>query len=271
MGLPVPPGIVTNISPTPGTPPNAMRRLMGAMSALEKFGEVAAHNAANMESPGFKQQVTNARQLQPGIPTAGATVDWSPGAVRLTEQPLDFALTGPGFLVVGTPAGPRLTRGGAFQLDGERRVVSAYGEPLLAEPSQGRVGEDGVVRVPAEPGQLEVLSDGRLLFTPLRGSTGGAPDPVVLGRLRLERPDNLGTLLPEAGGRWRPTAPTIAITGDARRILRSGAIEESNTNAVSTMATLVETNRRYSSVQQAASILDHVRGLMATEIAKPPQ
>lgn len=64
----------------------------------------------------------------------------SQGGLRVTDNPLDVAINGPGFFEVATPNGIRYTRSGSFKIGAEGRLVSSDGYPVLAkDDSAGNV------------------------------------------------------------------------------------------------------------------------------------
>src|SRR5919107_4071691 len=86
-----------------------------------------ANDLANASTPGYKPDRSMQRSfsslllentasstpvgaLSLGAGIAGTRTDFSQGAMRQTGEPLDVALSGEGFLAVGTPAGVRFTR-----------------------------------------------------------------------------------------------------------------------------------------------------------------
>ena len=114
-------------------PINGMIRAANALAYWERRQEVAANNLANTETTGFKAERVFARVMGDSIPVADTATDRTAGSLSATNEPLDLALGNDSFLVVQTPNGERLSRGGSFSLDAEGRVVDGRGNPLLGE------------------------------------------------------------------------------------------------------------------------------------------
>src|SRR5690606_32401424 len=113
-------------------PINGMKQAASAMRYWERRQEITANNLANVDTHGFKGERVFARMLGDGMgPVADTETDLRNGSLRQTGSPLDIAIGGDGFLVVETPQGERLTRGGSFRLDDTGRVVDARGNLLL--------------------------------------------------------------------------------------------------------------------------------------------
>src|SRR6185436_8958698 len=112
----------------------------------------------------------------------------------------------PGFMVVRTDQGERLTRGGSLKLDAEGRLADAHGQLLMGE--QGPIVVQGAA--------LEVKSDGTLVV-----------DGSVAGRLKLVTPRDRDTLLKAGAGRFAFEGALEPVVEGATRV-RQGAIEEPN-------------------------------------------
>jgi flagellar basal body rod protein FlgG len=224
-----------------------------ALRYWERRQEVVANNLANVETTGFKAERVFARLAEGALPEADTSTDTRGGTLKETGSPLDLALTGDGYLVVDTPQGERLTRGGSFRLEEGGRVVDAAGNPLL--------GEGGPIVVPPDAGAVQVGGGGVV--------RAGGRD---LGRLRLEGVP-AGTRLEHAGaGLFVPDASAQPLDESARgatQLVRQGYLEESNVSPLDAMVDMISVQRAYAAVQKAVTTLDAVRGTAANELGKP--
>lgn len=152
--------------------------LSGAV-AQEKQLQVFANNLANVNTAGFKQDqqgfrgllarggsvgmgsassgITSTMSTRPAGPTErvfteanGMRTTFEPGRIRITGNPLDVAIQTDGFFEVKTPDGVRYTRNGIFSLDGQRRLVTNLGHPVM--------GTKGEIKVPA--GNIQINAEG---------------------------------------------------------------------------------------------------------------
>src|SRR5260221_14029215 len=73
--------------------------------------------------------------------------DPRPGPLVQTNNELDLALHGDGYLVVGNPGQELFARTGIFHLDANRQVVTSDGYPLLQENGQPIVIPAGAERI----------------------------------------------------------------------------------------------------------------------------
>jgi flagellar basal body rod protein FlgG len=211
-----------------------------------KLQEVTANNLANANTDGFKADRLTAH-LRTGddhaVPVE--STDLQQGAVRDTGRPLDVALEGRGFLVVGTRAGDRLFRGGSLRLDAAGRLTTAGGDPVL--------GEDGPIVL--QGSEVEIQGDGTVLC-----------DQAIAGRLRLENVDDPLALRKEGGGRYIADSPHRVEPGTLR--VRQGVVEDANLDPVLSMVDLVAIQRAYSANIDALRALDGVLGNITNEVGK---
>ena len=113
--------------------PNGMTSSAHALRYWERRQEVVSNNLANVSTDGFKAERAFASLMDGALPEIDTQTDMRAGTLRPTGSPLDLAMGGDGFLVVSTPDGERLSRGGALRLDDEHRLVTAQGYPVLGD------------------------------------------------------------------------------------------------------------------------------------------
>jgi flagellar basal body rod protein FlgG len=205
--------------------------LSGAVAA-EQTVEIIANNVANLSTPGYKAQHLSFEQLltqqkdatqHTQVKVGQGYSDMTEGTIKHTGAPLDVALRGPGFFVVETAQGPRLTRQGNFShaSDGTLRTTSGH---LV-------MGSGGPVTARADlPLQIDrygrVLSDGLYIDTLQRQAVAQQTD--------LKR---------EGDSMWSVTRPGGAYDVDTQ--LEVGSIEQSNVSSVHEMSRLVKTEREF--------------------------
>ena len=126
---------------------NALLIGLSRQTILERQLDVVANNIANVNTSGFKADSSLFEEyLMPGahednfvgsdrrlsyVQDRGTFRDLSQGPVAETENPLDLAISGNGFLVVQTAAGERYTRDGGLQVNNQGQLVTAAGNPVL--------------------------------------------------------------------------------------------------------------------------------------------
>ncbi|WP_207476456.1 flagellar basal-body rod protein FlgF [Arenibaculum pallidiluteum] len=224
---------------------NPLYIALSRQNALRRQLDVTAHNVANMNTTGYKNQrmlfveyiakpqgvgVQPRDQRMSMVEDLAVLRDLSAGPIAQTGNPFDLALDGDGYLVVETTSGPRYTRTGQMHLDGGRRIVNANGLPLLGEGNQP-------IELPADAGAVTIRGDGTI-----ETANGG-----IAGRLqvvRFERPQFMSEL---GGGLYASDEP--AQPAEDTRVLQ-GALEQSNVQAVAEMTQMTEILRQYQSTQR---------------------
>jgi flagellar basal-body rod protein FlgF len=206
---------------------------------------VLANNLANVSTAGFKQDNLTLKEgaSEPG--SAGTVAggahnithwtDFSQGAIHETERPLDVALTGSGFFVVQTPAGPRYTRAGALSVNAQGNLVSAGGFQVLGVGGPITVRSSKIVIGP----QGDVQDDGQTVDT-LR--VVDFPKPYAL--------------IKESRGLFVPADVKVAPEAATDYQVIGGALEESNVSAVRTMVEMIDMLRKYETAQRAIQAED---------------
>lgn len=228
-------------------PLNGIVNTARSLSYYLRLQEVTANNLANSNTDGFKADRLTARVLpNAGFPVPVQTTDLQQGSFRDTGRPLDLGLEGPGFFVVSTEHGERLTRGGSLRLDPEGRLTDAHGSPLQ--------GENGPIVVSGS--SVELQPDGTVLV-----------DGASAGRLRRVQPDDPSSLRKEGWGRFVPSGVLHEVSDDASRV-RQGAIEEPNMDPVLSMVDLVSIQRAYAANIEALRVMDGALGIVTGDVGK---
>ena len=209
---------------------NASYATLTRMSGLLREIDTVANNIANMSTTGFRREGLvfaefirdtgpGQASLSMGYANARAS-DLTQGALTRTNGTFDLAIEGPGFFLVDTPGGERLTRAGAFTPNEVGDIVTPDGHRLL---------DEGGAPVFVPPDAASVFdSRGRHAQRrrPAARAEGESASNLPADPLDLARCRRCGLR-----GAWRrrahrgPDAP--------------GFIEESNVNAVTEIARMM--------------------------------
>lgn len=243
-----------------------LRTSAAAMEAQTERLAVLANNLANVTTGGYKadhleffQSLTSPRAAGSVSPTGPAAplvppplsrtrTDFSIGSLRETGNPLDLAIEGPGFFVVKTPGGLRLTRAGAFTRTSDGQLAAPDGAPVLDQGKQP-------IRLP-ERGQVQVDPTGQV-----------SADGATVGQLLIVDPPR-DRLTKDGGTRFLPS-PDARLTPMAQGRVLQGVVEGSNVNAVLTLVEMIDALRVYESAQRAARGLDETLGRAVNEVGRP--
>lgn len=209
--------------------------------AIERRMATLANNIANAGSAGFRADemkfstvLSNTAKSTTAFSTAGEQfLSTRVGAFSKTDNPLDVAVAGNGFLAIQTPQGTTYTRDGRLQMSvtGDLLSVTGYpvldagGAPLQLDPNAGvpRIARDGVI-----------TQNGRQM-----GAIGLYSLDLSRG---YSRTDNSG-IIPAA-----QAAPIVTFASDG---LLQGYVEEANVNAVTEMTDLIAVTRSFDALQNA--------------------
>ncbi|HYD52448.1 MAG TPA: flagellar hook-basal body complex protein [Gemmatimonadaceae bacterium] len=239
--------------------PSGLASAVNALRYYERRQEVVANNLANVSSDGFKAERVFAQLMRDAngavAPVAIASTDLRAGALRETGAPLDLAIEGEGFLVVGTANGERLSRGGSLRIDAANRLVDAGGNPLL--------GAKGPVTF--SPAQLAAAKDASIAIA--RDGTIRLGEQAI-DVLRMERVAAGAPLQHEGAALFVPPAERAALAPDARTV-RQGFVEGSNADSLGSLVDMIAVQRAFQSVQKTISVLDDVREIAANQLGKP--
>lgn len=258
----------------------------GAMAQSAKLDTIA-NNLANVNTPGFKRDQQLFREYLtayekepstvevPRIPASiesfydmqggdksyvdidGTSTDFSQGGLKSTGNALDMAIEGGGLFEVLTPQGVRFTRSGSFSIDGEGRLVTKQGHPVLRD---GTPGSDPTGRV------IQFTSG-----NPITVSQNGEifQNGEAVGRLSLVNVDNPDALLKQGTSLYAlkdNLQPQLSVATDAK--IHQGFVEASNVNIIQEMTDMIATTRVFESTQKAIQAYDQMNQKAVNDVPK---
>jgi flagellar basal-body rod protein FlgG len=230
------------------------------MLAQQLNVEVISNNIANMNTTGFKRHraefqdllyqnlrrvgsassdagtiVPTGVQLGLGVKSAAIYRIAGQGNIMQTENPLDLAINGRGFLMVEQPNGDTAyTRAGSLQLSPDGDIVTADG--YIVQPG---------ITIPADAVSISVNESGEV-YAKLSGQVA----PTRVGQLELANfaneagLDAIGqNLLLETAASGQANVATPGSAGFG--LIIQGALETSNVNVVMEITNLITAQRAY--------------------------
>ena len=240
------------------------------MDAAWKYQDVLSNNIANANTAGFKRETATqgsfpdallsqqtpvpapiASRIQAVVGTIGTgsfitdfTTDFTTGAPQNTGNELDFALNN-GFFQVQAPDGTVYsTRDGRFNRDANSDLVTSQGYYVLDSAGHH-------INLPATP--VTVAGDGSI--------TDNSGQPVDQMAILDFTPSQMN----RAGEAYFTTsAPGQPVNGG----LRQGYIENSNTDLVEEMTTLLTVERAYQANQSIFAKLDGTLDIAAGQLGR---
>lgn len=253
------------------------------MRALDTKLNVLANNLANLNTAGFKRVRTNFEDLfyqtrvEPGTQTAGGNrpiptglqsglgtnvsgtqINFTQGAMDVTNQNLDLAIQGDGFFQVKTWDGGQevtaYTRAGNFTLNANGNIVLANSEGSILDPA---------ITIGQDVAEIQINSAGQIL-TRQQGQTTFSQ----AGQIQLARFINPAGLRTMGKNLYMATdASGTAIVGNPTETglgqIQQGAIENSNVDPVRELVDLIQTQRYYELNSQALKSADETLQLIS--------
>ena len=241
---------------------------------------VISNNLANVNTTGFKKsraifedlvyqnirqvgaqssqntQLPSGLQLGTGVRTVATEKLHTQGNVQQTENSLDVAVNGRGFLQVLMPNGDvNYTRDGSLKLDSTGQLVTSGGmpiEPAITIPNDAisiTIGRDGTVSV-LQPGNAAPSQVGQIQTADFVNPTGLEPVGENLYRESV------------ASG-----APVQGTPGEQEfGTLLQGSLETSNVNVVEELVNMIETQRAYEMNSKAISTTDQMLSFVTQQL-----
>lgn len=226
--------------------------------------DMLSNNLANVNTSGYKADKPIFRLEAPDAPEGGAVeipgrlspyappmealTDFGPGPMTRTENPLDIAIVGDGFLEVQAPEGSRFTRKGNLTIN-ERGILStSEGWPVMGQG--GEIAIDG--------SKVDISAHGEVYVD------GEAVD--VLRLVAFDQPEQLTKT-----GNTLFSAPQ-GVAGNAmdedQVQIAQGFLEGSNVDAVRTMTEVIETMRIFEAYQRIIRSVDETTAKAVNEVGK---
>jgi len=211
--------------------------------------EILANNLANLNTTAFKEEEAFFTYLNQSLDAFQGSDDFSAtvnrsvlaqgalngaeGSLTSTNRELDIAIAGNGFLVVETPRGVRYTRNGSLHLNAQSVLTTSDGYPVLGANSRA---------ITLGPGKIQIGEDGVISL-----------DDTQVNRLKLVAFDDLSKLSREGSSLFMSPS-----NQDAEKIsnaaIKSGYLEQSNVNAVSSIVRMVNILRQFEAIQKTINL-----------------
>ncbi len=243
------------------------------MLAQQLNVDVISNNIANMTTTGYKRQraafadliyqnidkpgstssdvgttVPSGLQLGLGVRAGAVYRMHGQGALRITENPLDVAITGEGMFQIQLPSGDTAyTRDGTFQINENGELVTTLG--FIVEPG---------ITIPQDATSIDINAEGEVMVT-IPGQTASSN----LGQIELANFINPAGLDAIGDNMFLETdasgAPTTGNPGqDQFGTVRQGALEQSNVNVVEEITELISAQRAYEMNSNVISTSDEM-------------
>jgi len=235
------------------------------LSVLNKQQEITSNNLANAQTAGYKKDVLVAESFpemllyrlnapedygktppQVGSVSLGVNIDQvyidqSAGTRRSSDNPLAMSLAGEGYFTVNSPQGERYTRNGEFSQDGQGRLVTTAGYPVMG--AKGEIIISGTDIQVDDQGQI--YSDGALVDA-------------------LKIVDFSTVLSKEGETLFYGENPQVV----ANPVVVHGTIEESNVQPLTEMVNMITVMRAYEANQKVIQAIDSTLDKAVNEVGR---
>lgn len=229
--------------------------------------EVVAHNLANINTVGYKPDVTGfqarlAEAIQQrqamhgdrgpndiggGVDVIDVTTNYSAGRLQETGNKLDLAIIGEGFFEIEAGGERFLTKAGNFSVDAQNRLIDPHGNSVLSA------------------GGAEITLDPRLPWD--ISPSGEIRQAGTSTPLSLVAPASPGDLVKVGHNLFRPLAPTQPVVQEHREV-RQGFLEMSGTNSTQEMMTMIEASRAFEANMRMIQNHDTISGSLISRVLR---
>jgi flagellar basal-body rod protein FlgG len=229
------------------------------MESAQNQLDATSNNIANEDTPGYQSEILGFHDLlyttddddpSTAIVGAGAGTDTlgysqAQGSLQQTGNPLDLALSGPGYFEVRQSDGTiGLTRNGTFELNARGQITTNLGMELVppitlpkgTQPSQVSIAADGTVKVNnRKVGQI----------------------PIV----QVTAPDKL---LPQGNSTYSATAASGPIHAAKGVTVQQGYVEQSNVDLNTEISNMESAEQAYDMDSRAVQMEAQLGQIAAT-------
>jgi flagellar basal-body rod protein FlgF/flagellar basal-body rod protein FlgG len=217
--------------------------LSGAIAREQAIANVS-NNLANISSSGYKkaqvsfesmlrgeQQMKQAQGINYTRINQNFT-DFSPGALRPTDNPLDFAINGEGFFKVQGANSALYTRRGDFKLSGEGVLTTSNGLPVLDDGN-------GQITIPnTDNSKVAVAENGTIYLLDAQGGRTEVAKIAVVkvdDLKKLKREGDTTFSLGQGGNESPDETPQVV----------QGKLEQSNINMATELTQMIDDHRTF--------------------------
>ena len=220
-------------------------RLIG--QNISNADNVAYRRQFQVARPDFAavESATSSTAFQSHEPRLEVDVDTRSGTFKSTGEPLNVAIQGDAYFVVGTAQGDTLMRRGDFHLAPDGVLTAFSGDPVL--------GTEGTIRISGGTPQID--SSGTIRVA-----------NEVVGHLRLDELAPGTALEPIADGLF--TTRGGSTTSSTTAQVHQGFLETGNVSPVNEMVRMLQTMRHFEASQRFARTYDEMLDKAISDLGK---
>lgn len=206
--------------------------------------QIVANNLANVNTTGFKRTLAFSEVFDQEINSEPKVLtDFSEGTFVGTDNPLNAAIAGDAFFVIKTDQGEELTRNGDFTIDNQGFLVTKEGFRVLGQNGEINLQEDLI----DNSNRLKITKNGELKF-----------DDKIINKLKIANVDEKINLIKAEGQRFYTKDRIYQLVDENKYKIHQGYIEESNTNAILEMQSMIQLQKEYEAASKMIQSIDTV-------------
>lgn len=215
----------------------------GSLQSRVKNLELVANNLANVNTTGYKREIPFQEYIDEyGNHMVKKFTDQAQGELNLTSNPLDVAISGNGFFMIKDEMGNKtITRDGRFKISEDGFLVDKQGNKV-----QGKNGD-----ISLQESMLEKQSD-------IKISQVGEMKigDRVIDDLMVVKVDDPREMERASGSHFILNDDVYAVAKPEDYKLSQGYLEESNTNPMIEMESMIQINKDFESTQKMIAAMD---------------
>jgi flagellar basal-body rod protein FlgF len=217
--------------------------LAGAISREQTIANIA-NNLANINTSGYKKSMVSFESILRGKQQSNESnginynrirtnfSDFTPGAFKQTDAPLDLAIHGKGFFKVQGPEGVLYTKRGDFKIDDTGILMTGNGLPVLD-------GANGTITIPDTDTKKIAIGDDGMIYTMLPRDE--RDEVAQIGVVEIE---DVSQLKRESDTTFSLENQGLESPSENSRVLQ-GSLELSNVNMAGEMARMIDSYRTF--------------------------
>jgi flagellar hook protein FlgE len=233
---------------------------IGYKSARTSFKDALNQTSRGAAGTGGGAGGSNAQQVGLGVTLGSIDNLMQSGSLQPTGNPLDVAITGPGFFRVATSTtnpptantnDVAYTRAGNFTTNADGYLMTQDGYYVQG---QDPAGNPSLLQVPDNATNVSFAANGELSYV------DGTGNRVVGGSLTLATFANSAGLERSGNNRWNASpnsgAATVSTPNDTAGFTTAGAVEMSNVDLASTFTNMITAQRGFQANSRVISTAD---------------
>jgi flagellar hook protein FlgE len=261
-------------------------------SASVTFADSLTQEIRSASSPTSTNGGSNPEQIGLGVQVDATVNEMSEGSLQTTNNPLDIAIEGPGFLRVGPgapaeteltkniPTNVNYTRSGDLTTDAGGYLTTQSGEYVIGRnaevASESETGdtyepgkEDTYIRIPPGSTNVAIGENGAVSYTDETKGTENYLKRVTAGFVSLSTFPNEGGLERLGGSLWAQSANSgTPLDGTPNTpgfgSTLGGELEMSNVDMATEMTNMITAERGYQANSRVISTADEMLGTLVT-------